>query len=433
MPTIVDFLDEHAKMLEGCLHEKDSKLYQRFQEIQEKIFSQVLSRQQTSDDTDGSLTHIPSVESIIGRLVPHNILDSYSSIELFVLLIAVYFHDIGRIKKSGSQAISHHAEIGRDLIVDNALELGLEQPEALAVAYIVEGHGPVDIEQLPEQKGVSPYGTIRIRYFAALLRLADDLDMSFRRAPRLARKLVEPAEKIAGKWDMRQCVDEVLIDPKKWLIEIQATPKNNQDRNLVSREIEAMNGRLFKCRRFLRSIEEIGLYYAIIELAIDPFWLKRNAEQGESAVPIQDHEPQMQQIPANGVAVLLMHDSVSLDAYEKVIAPCLREAEFEPFLIDELLPLDSGLERTKKGLSDAKLIIALLDGSSGASLHFRIGMAAGLGKRIMIFMTADSITVGDLCGLEIGVFDNEEDLQRQLKNVLSLSISASKGAAGRNN
>lgn len=400
--------------LEHALQEKAPELYQRFLDIRTFSLVQVASRQQKLQDTDSTSTHLSAVQRNIGRLIPSEKIAHYNAIELFVLLVAVYLHDIGKTKTIDHEQ-PHHSATGRGLLVEHALSLGLEEPEALAIGYVIEGHGPDDISRLPEFKSVAPYGTIRVRYLSALLRLADDLDMAFTRAPRNVRKIIQPGPEIVGKWNLRRCVDDVVIDPGSWVIEVEATPRSPAEQTALLREVDIINARLMDGRRFLRGTPEIGLYYSLIDVNLDYYWLKRIPEQKASDVGLIEvnTEEGALSIPANTAVVILRYDPVTLSLYRNIIEPSLKERGMLPLLIEDLLPEDTMLERTIRVLENASLVVALLAGGGGPSVHFRLGVAAGMRKKIMAFTTSGATTIGDLCGLRPSIYDNTEDLRGQ--------------------
>lgn len=402
--------------LESKLLEKAPKLYQRFKKIQEYVIEQFASRQQKLEDTDSAMGHLSSVHRNLNRLVPSTIIDQYNAIEIFVLLVAVYLHDIGKMQQRTPEN-QHHSSTGRDLVVEHASKLDLQEAEALAIGHVIQGHGPEDISCLPELKGVAPYGAIHIRYLAALLSLADDLDMTYTRASRIVRDIVKPGPEINTKWDLRRCVDEVLINPQHWTIEVQATPRTSADHDALMREVEIINARLTSGRMFLRANPEVGLYYSVVEPNVDYYLMKRNSEQKVTTVSVEQTsitEDETLTIPSNTAVVLLRYDSVSLALFKDIIEPCLKNGGLSPLLIENLLPDNSILDRTTQALDKASLVIALLAGGGGPSVHFRLGVAAGLRKQILAFTTSGTTTIGDLCGLRIRIYDNSEDLHNQL-------------------
>jgi hypothetical protein len=404
--------------IEMGLRRKEQKLFQRFQAIRETVLKEIASRQQNAKDTQASGAHLESVQRILASLIPAEHVSKYNAIELFVLLVAVYLHDIGKTQTAGKDK-QHHSTVGREVLMEHAKILHLEEPEALAVGYVIEGHGPTDIARLPESKGIAPYGAIRLRPLAAILRLADDLDMTFTRASQISRSIVKPGPDIDTKWNLRQCVDNVRIEPATWFIEVQATPRNAGDMALLQREIEVVNARLLDGRRFLR---DVGLCYSVVDVSIDYCWMKDASEKTAATAGPADREvgaAKASDARGNTAVVILRYDPASMNLYQDVIEPCLRESGLSPALIESMLPEDTILERTRRAIEDAALVVVILTGGGSPSVHFRLGVAAGLDREILAFTSSGATMIGDLCGLRTRIFDTEEELRQQLKDELS--------------
>ncbi|MCL0058669.1 HD domain-containing protein [Dehalococcoidia bacterium] len=409
--------------VEQLLKQVDLKLHKRFVEIKAKVIDSIAGRQQRSDDTESGEKHLRSVHELVDRLVPLNKLQNYNPIELFILLVAVYLHDIGKSLGGKVDNNTHHAITGRNAIIRAFVDLGLEEPEALAVGYLVEGHGHGEIKQLPEKTGVYPHGVIRIRYLSALLRLADDLDMCFTRAPRIACNLIQPESDIASKWILRQSIWNIEIDSESWYIEVQATPKTIADQAAVLHEIDIVNGRLADARKHLRATPDIGLYYSVVDPYIDDYWIRDALESQtqESESSPSDEQFMTVDLPDNTVCVILRYDPTSVSLYKEVVSPCLEECDFSPVLIEDLPPERTLLQRTNEVIESSKIVIVLLLNGGGPSVLFRLGVAMGLRKKIVAFTNSNTTAVGDLCGMEMSVFKDKEDLRQQLRANLKQS------------
>lgn len=127
-----------------------------------------------------SAPHIKNVEyyadvimaQVDGKDAPFGQL-SLSPAEKYVLLAAILFHDIGRIKDNDA-----HGTKSKETVAESYAKLGIEDEHlAEAIGRICEYHDPEDPKSfdLPEVH-VSPYGTIRVEQLAILLALFDELD-----------------------------------------------------------------------------------------------------------------------------------------------------------------------------------------------------------------------------------------------------------------
>jgi len=400
-------------LLGTTLKNKSNDLYDRYINIKKEVLKKIASRQQDLENTEAGSEHLCSVHRILGDLLPLKKLENLRHIEIFCLLVSVYLHDIGKIQQRKINIKEHHSVASRKIIIEYAIKLGLEEPEALIVGCIVEGHGLIKISELPYRKSVAPYGIVRIRFLAALLRLADDLDTCYTRAPKIIESLVEPRKSIKSKWSFRQCIDNVNIDPNTWLIEVEATPKNNTLHENILREVEIINGSLIENRPFLRATPDIGLYYSIIDVKIDNFWIKNiektiTKNKGNKKF---DKKQVYMDLPENTVTVIMKYDPSSIELYKEVIKPILVKKGFNPILIDELPPEDTLLKRTLEVISNSKIIITLLSGTGVSSIFFRLGISLGLHKNVIVLSTPDSSTIGDLCGLQKYIFHNKYELK----------------------
>lgn len=206
------------------LNNRNSNLYSKFKGIEEKA-EKLSEYQQLYGDTLNGLTHIKDVESKIDRLIPDSIKEDLTDLELFVLLSAIYLHDIGKIK-----SYKNHPEVSKKIINDLHEQLGIDKCVAGTIAKVAYGHGNNNIDELPETLDIDGYGNINIRYIAAILRLGDELSITYQRAPEFLRILLEGKDIQIDKWNLRENIAGIIIDPTKWTIEIQvlSPPKNSE-------------------------------------------------------------------------------------------------------------------------------------------------------------------------------------------------------------
>lgn len=412
-----------SRSIERLLQELNEELYVRFGQIKATSVDQLAPRQQQVDDTGAAGFHYVSVHRIVDKLVPAAKLQNYMEIKVFVLLCAIYLHDVGKIYSAG-RGEAHHAERGLEAIVSAATELNLSEPEALAIGYVVQAHGPDPISQLPELRGISPFGEVRVPYFGSLLRLADDLDMCFTRAPVPARRLVSPDEEIVGKWDLRRCVDNVTIDPETWTIEVQTTPHTAEEYSSLLREVESINARLAEARPYLQATPDVGLYYKVLDVRTDARWLNRLAPQKRpvnktAREHVRDLDTVIPALPENAAVVVARQDPISNKEYTQVVAPCLKEVGYVPLLIEDIPASGPLLDRTLSVIGASKLVLANVSESAAPSIHFRLGVAAGLGKELVLYSRAQATIAGDCSGMRVLTYSSTTDLRKKLRKLLN--------------
>lgn len=149
---------------------------------------------------DHSNNVITILEKLVDGLNPE---DNLNEIEIFCILSAAYLHDAGMQCKYSDDAkrvaqISemkkrpysvqdlirdeHHIRSGQ-YIREHAKDLKLDHVEAECIRLISEGHRQTKLES--KEYDDQPIGLerVRVRLLSALLRLADELDIAYTRAP----------------------------------------------------------------------------------------------------------------------------------------------------------------------------------------------------------------------------------------------------------
>ncbi len=153
--------------------------------------------------SDSILSILNSFE--LNSLIEDNPLNKH---ELFCLCTASYLHDIGMIETSkdeskkysdnhklGSAIRKNHHERSYNHIIKYKDRLHLNDFFAKRIALIAKGHRKVDIQNDINYKPTSipnlPANRIRMDLITSLLRIADELDISFERAKERERQYIE--------------------------------------------------------------------------------------------------------------------------------------------------------------------------------------------------------------------------------------------------
>ncbi len=150
------------------------------------------------------LDHSNNIITILDKLFEGlNPADALNDTEIFCLLSAVYLHDVGmqckfpddveraaKISELKKRPYTfqdlirdeHHIRSGQ-YIKDTYKNLKLDHVEAECIRLISEGHRQIKLES--KEYDDQPIGLerVRVRLLAALLRLADELDIAYTRAP----------------------------------------------------------------------------------------------------------------------------------------------------------------------------------------------------------------------------------------------------------
>ncbi|MBA7551765.1 hypothetical protein ES705_44313 [subsurface metagenome] len=251
---------DETEGLRKILNNLNSKLYSEFQGIEERA-KKLSEYTQLYGDTLNGLTHIKDVESKIDRLIPDSIKNNLTDFELFVLLSAIYLHDIGKIKN-----YKIHPSVSKEIIRDFYDKLGINNKHvAETIAQVTYGHGDIIINNLPKEHNVDSYGDINIRFIAALLRLGDELSITYQRAPDFIRNLLEENGIMIDKWNLRENIAGIIIDPSSWMIKIQVlSPPANYENQFKKLQDYIQK----KLDEIIPILAEKEIYYQRIRLEI---------------------------------------------------------------------------------------------------------------------------------------------------------------------
>ena len=243
------------------------------------------------------IQHSRAIEKILDRLVPDSIKNDeqfFDHGEVYLLLAAVYLHDIGRKKD-----VYHHEIESYNMLTKDPRRFFLrDRFEAEAVGQICASHSAESV--WPIQKTDANYGiagltssgrTLNLRRMGALLRLADELENTYERV-----------KGITGQEEsVRHLIRDVNPVPSKGVIEIHAEPRTWEEwetLKAVTRYTE------YRLREVSQVIEELGLSYYQI-------WL----HPGEFSAPLRTPGPTStyhELVEAVGVLVEPRFDEVEL-------------------------------------------------------------------------------------------------------------------------
>lgn len=178
----------------GLLREqlkKDPNSYSKFLRIQNYAIPQLEKIEGLFPTyTLHNKVHCKKVEEILDVFC--QFVDDLEPKEAFYLLCSIHLHDIGMSarkfewepqKLKGFEIRKRHPERAYDFIQNKYRQIYLDEEDIYPIARICKGHSGADISS-KEFEGRGPYR--RLRLLTALLRLADELDVSSRRRPNRA-------------------------------------------------------------------------------------------------------------------------------------------------------------------------------------------------------------------------------------------------------
>jgi tetratricopeptide (TPR) repeat protein len=193
--------------------------------------------------TDHGVSHCESVESNLNELIPDGIKNNLNEYEIFLLLCAVWLHDIGMTSFEKCEDITRekHHELGRILIRNDKINgIRLNEHEKVVVGELVFGHC-AQIDQIEEITRIERLNNkseiIRIKYLACLLRLADVCDVSHNRTHDviLASEAIDPISKVHH--ELHQRITSIEFDIESNKIIVYATVKSEKDKELLEKTI----------------------------------------------------------------------------------------------------------------------------------------------------------------------------------------------------
>jgi formylglycine-generating enzyme required for sulfatase activity/GTPase SAR1 family protein len=181
------------------------------------------------NDKNG-VEHSKRLEDYLNRLIPDEFKERLEPAEVFILLYAVYLHDIGYRNEHGKIEPSDHPLRSKKYILKDPrkylfdlfppMNEGEAPRAAQAVAEVCYGHAHESVCPLRDipndfgdqnlcQKGLN------LRRLAALLRLADEMDQAYIRLGHLRNSISLPAISpgiVRMHWKGDQSVGEALVD-----------------------------------------------------------------------------------------------------------------------------------------------------------------------------------------------------------------------------
>jgi hypothetical protein len=202
--------------------------------------------------TDHGLDHIERVNKKLDELCI--LLDcSINELEAFLLLVAVYCHDLGMFiggingETYEERRKVHHtrsAEVTQHL--NDSGKFHLEQHELDIVKKIIEAHRVLDLRDLPRVQRLG--SEIRTRLLGALLRIADASDCDCSRAPRAVFDILyeQIPESSRTFWTRLFPIVDVHFDRRRSAIVVTLEREGNSEEiigkhrsgNMVKKELD---------------------------------------------------------------------------------------------------------------------------------------------------------------------------------------------------
>lgn len=259
------------------LHEKNPSNYARFLKL-EDVAREELSRIQIffPNYTDHGINHSTKLEEILDALLDDKVKSNLNEDEIFYLLVATLFHDVGMIGDLGDEKNENklieiretHHERSRDYIISKREELGLDPAESeiiSGICYAHRGKDSVDIQNefLPRKQ--IKFKNISERFLCACLRLADECHLTYDRIEELEKRAYIPIEEKEQVTKHLRTLG-VAPSPGREIIEISCTVDSERTEELVRRVQDKLQYELDGLRDIL---EAKGVVFSTMKLNLN--------------------------------------------------------------------------------------------------------------------------------------------------------------------
>lgn len=266
---------------------KCDDLVSRFRVLVGRIKGEYLRFWQTHAPhyTDHGETHHDSVEKNLNELIPKPILRDMNEYEVFLLLCAVWLHDIGMMVREPGESIKevravHHHRCIR-IIKEKFSDL-LNEHERVIVGEIARAHREINLRTLDEMRSIRHIELgnqrIRIRFLAALLRLADSCDIC---ATRAKTDVSEWPEEARFYHLLHRRVSGISFMHETASLEIDMLAEKDFDREVLKEFVTN------KLRSELESVQEILMRNGV------NYFLKENFSKPIEPQPMIEVPPKM--------------------------------------------------------------------------------------------------------------------------------------------
>lgn len=234
--------------------------------------------------TNHGTDHLKNVEKYVNDMINDKISQNLTSEEIFFLLCAIWLHDIGMVPKDDEELLffkslnpekrneftddvrnRHHVR-SDNYIKENYKELGLTKLEAKIIGQIAKGHRVIELSSFDDinYEGVN----INIANLAAILRLADECDVSKDRESKLS--LIDVDVKTRKEhYRKHEIVDHVWFDYENEVIFISCIIETEDDYEPLNNVKEEIEKKLKDTKDYLL---DFGITLSFVEL--DAKWNK---------------------------------------------------------------------------------------------------------------------------------------------------------------
>jgi len=257
--------------LQHILKKLDHDLFMRLNDIKSKakaLMSYTIGKfpYYTAHD----FSHCQAVEENLNWLILDDVKDKMNPYEIFFLIIASWFHDWGMIGEESEDSdevrMTHHIRT-QEYFERRYNDLGLNEHEARIIGKICKGHRKSDLHSKEfDETLFSQNNRIRVNFLAAVLRIADECDVTHNRTPEIVYNSINPKNKSEKEFKKHLSITGVGQFDEKHKIIISAIAKDPMGAKAV-REVKQ------KIQEELDSVKSIlsrnGLSLDIVDLRLE--------------------------------------------------------------------------------------------------------------------------------------------------------------------
>jgi HSP90 family molecular chaperone len=288
--------------LETALKNKNPNLFGKLEETEKEV-RLLLQKYSVNfpQYTDHSIDHTRQVFDYASDLLSDNQIDSLNDDEIYVLSMACYLHDIGMCipeekihsiknteeildykknnpKKPIDEFIRdiHHILSYKFIVHEKKLLKIPDEKYAKAIGLVAQGHRKVDLGNIdvykPRFSVKSGKDFVCLPYLAAIIRLADELDITNIRTPRLLTKYYMPDnDKSINEWNKHISTTIVNLFDDDDTIRYEVICTDQYVYGALQEQFQKLEETIFYCQKIVKNISNTGkrkfeLIYTRIEI-----------------------------------------------------------------------------------------------------------------------------------------------------------------------
>ena len=220
--------------------------------------------------TDHGVAHSEKVLSIINTLIKN--CDKLTDEELFCLYCSAWLHDIGMVGDVDPRLMTdyyrtkirdeHHFR-SFSIIINEREKFGLSERQAKIVAWISRAHSS-RFNEWEKLKEIGGKFNVQLCSIAAVLRLADELDLTAERAGRFWSERMPPTRESSIHFDKHLSVKNVKVEDDQIILVLYRLG-TCYDEKMKEDIIEKLSGELKRLKEYL---EDIGLDFKHVKCVL---------------------------------------------------------------------------------------------------------------------------------------------------------------------